>query len=97
MWSNPGVSGWNNKCRPGRTGLHCDPTVACSLLSENLIIPAAGARRRLAPKVPYCIKPNGRTVKAQDYDCKQNRVQDTCERGNLSGKLNSFSPLRVSL
>lgn len=90
MWDNPGKSGWNNKCREGRTGLHYDPTVACSSLSENLITPSARRRlveRRLAPKVPYCVQDNGRTVKAEDYACNPKKKQNTCERGDLSGKL----------
>lgn len=90
MWDNPGTSGWNNKCREGRTGLHYDPTVACSSLSENLVTPSARRRlveRRLAPKVPYCVQDNGRTVKAEDYACSPKKKQNTCERGDLSGKL----------
>jgi len=99
MWDNPGISGWNNKCRPGRTGLHYDPTVACSSESEYVITPAARRRleeRRLAPKVPYCIKNNGQTVKTEDYNCKPKKKQDTCERGDLSGKLGQLLVIKNS-
>lgn len=103
MWQdNPGKSGWNNKCREARTGLHYDPTIACSALSENLITPAANERRklvthrRLAPNVPYCIENNGNTVKAEDYECKPKKVQKTCERGDLSGKLGQLKVKKKS-
>merc|ERR1712085_125421 len=99
MWDNSGKSGWNNKCREGRTGLHYDPTVACSSLSENLITPSARRRlveRRLAPKVPYCVQDNGRTVKAEDYACNPKKKQNTCERGDLSGKLGQLVVIKNS-
>jgi len=84
---NLGISGWNNKCREARTGLHIDTTVACSPLSEKIVTPATSERRRLKINVPYCIKSNGRTIKAKDYNCSPQNVQDTCERGDMSGKL----------
>jgi len=97
-WDNPGISGWNNKCRAGRTNFHYDPTVACSPLSENIIVYTRRRleERRLAPKanVPFCIKNNGVTVKAQDYNCKPKKKQQTCERGDLSGKLGQLEVIK---
>jgi len=73
-WENPDTFGWNNKCRPGRTGKHHDRSVACSFLSEF-------------KENGKCIKPNGRQVKADDYKCNAKKADKTCERGDLTGKL----------
>lgn len=80
-WDNPDIYGWNNKCRPGRTGKHHDRSVACSSLSEF-------------NEDGKCTKPNGRTVSADDYECKPKKASKTCERGDLSGKL---GPLVVTI
>jgi len=73
-WENPDTFGWNNKCRPGRTGKHHDRSVACSSLSEF-------------NEDGTCTRPNGRQVKAIDYNCKSKKADNTCERGDLTGKL----------
>jgi len=74
IWDNPYIEGWNNKCRPGRTGGHHDRSVACSPDSDNA-------------KGGFCTKPNGSKVSVFNYDCKPKDAKNTCERGDLSGKL----------
>ena len=39
------------------------------------------------PHGPHCDLENGLSKNARRYNCKQQKVKKTCERGDLSGKL----------
>jgi len=97
---NPDAWGWNNKCRPGRTGAHFDPTVACGPMSENVITPARRrleiTHRKLQPTEPYCVKKNGREVLVSDYDCPGGDLKKKCEYGDLSGKLGKLDVIATN-
>ena len=107
LWQdNPGSYGWDNKCRPDRTGLHYDPTKMCSEDSEHIIDPAVSGRRRLeerrlqgTPTIPYCASGEG-DVLAQDYKCnptmKVPKKEMRCEYGDLSGKLGQLEVKKKS-
>merc|ERR1711982_201606 len=58
-------------------------SIACGPSSEHI----SYVFRSGTPNTPYCIKDDGTTVTAEGYQCKKKKPKDTCERGDLSGKL----------
>lgn len=97
-WEREKKSGWDDQCDEETTGLHYDPTIACSVSSEH-IIPGCGGPGQSCTSDPtasgsawymyftdHCRTEDG-PVKAKKYDCDQNDAGNTCEYGDLSGKL----------
>ena len=97
-WESETKSDWDDQCDEETTGLHYDPTIACSILSEHIILGCGGHSQSCTsdPTVTgstwyvyftdHCRKGDG-TVKAKKYDCDQQEAGNTCEYGDLSRKL----------
>ena len=91
-------SGWNDQCDEENTGLNYDPYIACSYLSENIMTNECKGSctcthtrnpndpGRPGPHAPYCDK-GGDKVNPKFYSCSQKDIGNTCEYGDLSGKL----------
>lgn len=81
-WRNNHMySGANTQCASSLTGGHYDPTVACAPVSEW--INSNG----------YCYGPQGQIVNSASYSCTPTSYwPDSCERGDISGRL---GPLTV--
>ena len=95
-WEANKKSGWDDQCDEENTGSHYDSTIACGPLSEYLIIPNTNSATIICTNTetgphahshnPHCVK-DGSNVKPAWYDCDQQDAGNTCEYGDLSGKL----------
>ena len=87
-WESETKSGWDDQYDEETTGLHYDPTIACSILSEYIIFGCGGHSQSCTSDPATSGSARYRwTCEGKKYDCDQQEAGNTCEYGDLCGKL----------